>query len=67
MAEYTIIINKKECIGCGMCENSSPDLFMLGDDGKAQAKKESISEKEYPPAKEVAENCPVSGITLKKK
>ena len=67
MVEYSIVINKKECIGCGMCENIDPDNFELGDDSKAQPKNQHLSEKEYPKAKDAAENCPVTAITVKKK
>ncbi|RKX43855.1 MAG: ferredoxin, partial [Thermotogae bacterium] len=33
MAKVTV--DKDACIGCGVCENLCPEVFKLGDDGKA--------------------------------
>lgn len=28
-------VNKEKCIGCGLCPNLCPEVFELGEDGKA--------------------------------
>ena len=40
----------EECIGCGLCEGTCPDVFSISDDGVAVA--------------EAADNCPVSAIVV---
>lgn len=55
-------INKETCIGCGTCESICPEVFKVGDEGKAEvlpgdhaALKDKI--------KEAVEACPVEAIT----
>jgi ferredoxin len=31
-------VNKKKCIGCGLCVSIAPETFFMDDDGKAKAK-----------------------------
>jgi len=59
------IVNKEKCIGCGLCTSLCPDVFELGDDGKAQVKKGADLEKNKDCIKESKESCPVSAIEEK--
>ncbi len=59
-----IIINKETCIGCGSCEAVAPSLFTIKD-GKAVAKKSSVSGEDEKKAKEAVDICPVQVIKLK--
>lgn len=36
-----IIIDKEKCIGCASCAGACPDVFEMGEDGKAQVKKDA--------------------------
>ena len=51
-------IDKEKCIGCGTCEAVCPEIFEIGDDGKAKIKEQ----KKIPCLKEAIESCPVQAI-----
>lgn len=53
----------EECIGCGLCEGTCPDVFSMGDDGLAHAIEEEVPEEFEDSAQEAADACPVSAIT----
>ena len=53
-------VDAEKCIGCGMCVSMCPDVFEMGDDGKAKV----VSQKDSSEVKETAESCPVEAITL---
>lgn len=52
----------ENCIGCGLCAETCPEVFELNADGLAQAQKEEVSEAVQPRAAEAMENCPVDAI-----
>lgn len=54
----------EDCIGCGMCEGTCPDVFSIGDDGVAHAIEEDVPADAEDSAQEAADNCPVSAITV---
>ncbi len=54
-----IKVDKKKCIGCGACASTCPNVFELGDDGKAKVK----AQKNLPCVKEAIDNCPVEAIS----
>lgn len=53
----------EDCIGCGLCEGTCPEVFCIGDEGTAEAVDE-IPEDAEDAAQEAADNCPVSAITI---
>jgi ferredoxin len=54
----------EDCIGCGLCEGTCPDVFSIGDDGVAHAIEGDVPEDAEDSAQETADNCPVSAITV---
>lgn len=54
----------EDCIGCGMCEGTCPDVFEVGDDGVAHVILDEITEDLEDDAKQAAEDCPVEAITI---
>ena len=34
----------EDCIGCGLCESTAPEVFEIGDDGLAHAIEEEVPE-----------------------
>jgi ferredoxin len=56
-------VDKKKCIGCGACASTCPQVFELGDDGKAQVKAGADLKKNVKCIKEAIENCPVEAIS----
>lgn len=54
MAKY--LVNKEDCIGCGLCAEIAPDVFRM-DDGYAVAYAVDGAG-----AQEALESCPVAAI-----
>jgi len=51
------------CIGCGLCEQTCPEVFEVQDDGLAHVKDDADCE-EAGCCEEAAEQCPVDAITV---
>jgi len=58
------MIDKEGCIGCGMCASICPEVFRMGDDGKAEVIAEDIPDSAIAAAKEAEAGCPVSVIGI---
>ncbi len=55
-------VDKKKCIGCGLCASICPEVFRLGEDGKSEVvNPEGCDECD---CKSVAESCPGGAIKL---
>lgn len=51
----------ENCIGCGLCTNTCPDVFHMND-GTAVADPNPVDPSLEGPATEARDNCPVSAI-----
>ena len=51
-----------DCIGCGMCAETCPEVFTLTDAGVERAVQDEIDGALAEKEKEAAECCPVSAI-----
>ena len=57
----TVVIDQDECISCGACVDSCPDVFRLNDDNLAEVyNQEGASEEEI---QDAIDSCPVSCIS----
>jgi ferredoxin len=56
-----VVVDAATCVGCGLCEQNCPEVFQMKDDGLAHVKAQSCSVHNL---KEVADQCPVSAITV---
>lgn len=52
----------ENCIGCGLCTGTCPEVFSMTDEGVARAKDGDMSGEVDEAAQEAAANCPVSAI-----
>lgn len=52
----------EDCIGCGMCEATCPEVFSMTDEGMAVAIDEKVAEEYEQAAAEAKDGCPVGAI-----
>lgn len=57
-------VDENKCIGCGICESMSSELFEMNDEGKAQAIKPDVSEELEDDAMDAQSSCPVNAIKI---
>jgi len=58
------VVDHDLCIGCGLCEDTCPDVFAMRDDGLAHVIVEDIPHELYGPVRDAAEMCPVEAISI---
>lgn len=51
-----------ECIGCGVCVNTCPEVFKMTDAGVAEAIDEEVPEEYLDAAAQAMDSCPVQAI-----
>jgi ferredoxin len=56
-----VSIDTSTCVGCGLCEQSCPEVFQVQGDGIAHVKAQSCSLHNI---QEVADLCPVTAIKV---
>ncbi|MFZ2602762.1 MAG: ferredoxin [Candidatus Omnitrophota bacterium] len=59
MAKVTV--DAATCVGCGLCEQSCPEVFEVQGDGLAHIKTQVCLQHNL---KEIAEQCPVNCINV---
>ena len=57
------VVDKDECIGCGLCVETCPEVFDMDGD-VADVIVDEIPSDAEDSAQEAAENCPVDCITI---
>ena len=57
-------VNLDECIGCGLCEETCPEVFEMSDDDKAVVKVDEVPAGLQDACKDAAEQCPVEAISI---
>lgn len=57
-------VDKESCSGCGLCAETCPDVFEMGDDDIAKVKVTPVPAAAEGTAKEAAEGCPSEAIKL---
>lgn len=54
-------VDQELCIGCGLCAATCPEVFELGDEGKAQAVSDTTNDNREG-VREAIDGCPVEAI-----
>jgi ferredoxin len=58
------LVDHDLCIGCGVCEDTCPEVFELGTDGLSHVIDESPPESLRDRVLEAEDLCPVAAITV---
>jgi len=56
-----VTVDTSTCVGCGLCEQSCPEVFEVGGDGSVRIKAPSCALHNLA---EVADQCPVNAIKV---
>jgi ferredoxin len=56
-------VNTKRCVGCGLCEENHPDIFVMGK-RTAEVVSPIVSGDEAAGVRETAEDCPADAILI---
>jgi len=56
-----VTVDAGTCVGCGLCEQSCPEVFQIQGDGIAHVKSQSCTQHNLT---EIAEQCPVNCIKV---
>jgi ferredoxin len=59
-----VSVDKDLCIGCGLCADTCPDVFVMEDDGKAEVKTQDAANANLACAKDAAATCPTEAIKV---
>ena len=57
-------VDRKLCSGCGLCESTAPDVFLLGKDGIATVLVDLVPTGSEDLVKQAAEDCPEGAILV---
>ena len=57
-------IDREDCIGCGACVETCPEVFRMADDDLAEVYVDPIPTSAEEMALEAQDECPVSVITV---
>jgi len=63
MNSWRVRLNPERCIGCGLCEETMPDVFAMGD-YVAYVRTVTVGGSLYPELEVAAQDCPVNAISL---
>jgi len=56
-----ITVDASTCVGCGLCEQTCPEVFKIESDGIAHVKAQSCSSCNV---SDLVDQCPVGAITI---
>lgn len=57
-------LDRENCISCGLCAQTCPEVFRMADDGVAEVHQPDVPPEVEDTAQEARDGCPVSVISL---
>jgi ferredoxin len=57
-------VDKDTCVGCALCSDICPEMFVMEDDGKAVAKVDQVPPGAEDSGRDGASQCPVEAIAI---
>ena len=58
------IVDADACIGCGLCEETCPEVFVMNDQDIAEVKLDPVPPDVQDACREAAEGCPSDAIKI---
>ena len=58
-----VFVNRDNCIGCGACESTCPEVFQLDDEGISTVVTEDFSNVDVDTLNDAVECCPTAAIS----
>lgn len=58
------VVDHDLCIGCGLCEDTAPEVFELKDDGLSHVINENPEPELHDRVRECVEICPTDAIVI---
>lgn len=58
------VVDENLCIGCGLCEQTCPEVFKVNDEGIAEVIEPDPGPELYDGARDSADACPVMAISI---
>ncbi len=59
-------LNRKDCIGCGLCTYTCPEVFRMSEDGFASVIREQVPKEAERSILVARDECPASVISVEK-
>ncbi len=59
-----VTVDKDACTNCGLCAETCPEVFEMGDDDIPKVKVETVPAEAEATCKEAVENCPGECIKI---
>jgi ferredoxin len=59
-----VTVDAELCTGCGLCEDTCPAVFEMGDDEVAVVKVNEVPDESADDCRQAAEDCPTEAIVI---